>query len=89
MPAAQIHQPLVVAAGSPGQLLLTAAVRCPDVLQSRLQECPEGRGGWCLACTICVLLEAAGWVRMGPTPHLFQPSPHPSRLSSAGALGSP
>lgn len=60
MPPAQICQALAVGAGGPGQLLLTAVMSCPNVLQSGLQECPKGCGCGLRACAICVSLEEAG-----------------------------
>lgn len=70
MPSAQICQALAVGSSSPGQLLLTAVVRHPNVLQSTLQECSKGCGCRCLACTICVVLEEVEWGQglAGPTP---------------------
>lgn len=70
--AAQICQALAVGASSPGQLLLTAVVRRPDVLQGGLQKCLQGCG--CVACTTCVLLETGraregGLVGRTPVPH--------------------
>lgn len=53
MPTVQICQVLLVGPSSPGQLLLTTAMCCPDILQSGLQECLKG----CLACTVCISLE--------------------------------
>lgn len=58
--AAQICQALAVGASSPGQLLLTAVVRRPDVLQGGLQKCLQGCG--CVACTTCVLRRGPGIV---------------------------
>lgn len=60
MSAAQIGQALAVGSSSPGQLLLTAAVRGPDVLQSGLQECPEGCGCRLRAGACRKLLERMG-----------------------------
>lgn len=60
MPPAQIGQALAVGAGGPGQLLLTAVMSCPNVLQSGLQECPKGCCCGLRACAICVSLEEAG-----------------------------
>lgn len=81
MPSAHICQALAVGSSSPGQLLLTAVVRRPNVLQSTLQECSKGCGCRCLAYTICIVLEEVGWGQGLAGPH-----PYPdlwSRSSSA------
>lgn len=80
MSLAHVCQALTVDSSRSGQLLLTAVVCCSDVLQSGLQECPEGYTCRCLACAICVFLEERGWGLS-----LVGPTPFPQLLCGAGS----